>query len=86
MTFDFGRLFGAVAHNGLATLAGIALPAAANALQSLVTHSPYLATHPAVSLVAGIAAGAVTRDMLKSVPAFAASSGTATPNAAPAVT
>jgi hypothetical protein len=83
---NFGRFFAVVAHNGLSIVAGVALPAAANALQSLVTHSPYLAAHPAVNLVAGIAAGAVSRDLLKAVPAFAASSGTAGPiGGAPAV-
>lgn len=76
----FGNLLGAIAHNGLAAVAGFALPAAANALQGLVAHSPYLAAHPAQNLVVGLVTGAIARDLLKTVPAFAQSSGTvATP-------
>jgi hypothetical protein len=71
----FGLFLGALAHNGLSALAGIALPGAVNALQRVVSHSPYLATHPIAHVVVGVIAGAVARDMLKAVPSFAASSG-----------
>jgi hypothetical protein len=76
MKFSFATLFGALGHNGLAAAAGIAVPLAANALQSAVSGSPYLATHSGVQFVVGLIVAAVTRDLLKIVPAFAKSSGT----------
>jgi len=80
-----GLFLGAIAHNGLSAVAGIAVPGAVNALQRVITHSPYLASHPVAHLVVGLVAGAIARDALKAVPSFAASSGTTLVPARPAM-
>jgi len=67
------NIVAAFAHNSLAVLAGSALSLLANHLQTM-THTSVLSHSAALAL--SIIAGAVTRDALKTVPAFARSSGT----------
>ena len=82
MNTTLGSVFASILHNGAALLGATAIPAAISFLSVGPTGgaADYAASHPYVQ-AAYVIGALVLRDILKNVPAFAASSGTVTPAA-----